>query len=487
MSLTPPLFTSAVADGPNASLFRPSDLNRITGLLTNLLGTSGATGGLLFRDSVSADGASWLAPVATGSVLVSGGAAAAPAWASSLTSLTLNNVNGASPVGWWKHDPTINGTIGTAAGNVGGYTFAGIYQPVQFPNGPGGEPNYIDDTWHIGVNLGTLAGGVGRADLTKPNLSLSFESKFYQSGVFAQEFHLQGCTSDGATTFRPMGFFVAHDASDIGCQFTLDRFLVSSKAGVGQLQLSTTNASLDLGTTAAPIKIRFVKNNAAAIQQQRASGASFVDLLYLDASDVATIAAPLNVVSSRKLAPEPTPNAPTEFAILQPTNAQTGDIVLSLAGPVVTGNLNGVRVRAQASALLQQEFNNQGAGDSRILVAVEGAGDPTIKFDINGGGRWSIGPDNSDEDKLKFSTGFSVGSGDRLTITANGNVGIGTASPNANAILDAQSTTKAFIPPRMTSTQRDAVASPTAGMVIYNSTTNKLNVYTTAWEAVTSA
>ena len=58
---------------------------------------------------------------------------------------------------------------------------------------------------------------------------------------------------------------------------------------------------------------------------------------------------------------------------------------------------------------------------------------------------------------------------------------------NANAVLDVQSTTKAFMPPRMTTTQRDNIASPTAGMVLYNSTTNKLNVYTTAWEAVTSA
>lgn len=70
---------------------------------------------------------------------------------------------------------------------------------------------------------------------------------------------------------------------------------------------------------------------------------------------------------------------------------------------------------------------------------------------------------------------------------ASGNVVIGASTGNANAILDVQSTTKAFMPPRMTTTQRDAIPSPTAGMVIYNTTTNKLNVYTTAWEAVTSS
>ena len=51
--------------------------------------------------------------------------------------------------------------------------------------------------------------------------------------------------------------------------------------------------------------------------------------------------------------------------------------------------------------------------------------------------------------------------------------------------LDVASTTAAFSPPRMTTTQRDAIASPAAGMVIYNITTNVLNFYNgSAWGAV---
>jgi hypothetical protein len=56
----------------------------------------------------------------------------------------------------------------------------------------------------------------------------------------------------------------------------------------------------------------------------------------------------------------------------------------------------------------------------------------------------------------------------------------------ASAIVEIQSTTKGFLPPRMTTTQRNAIASPAAGLMIYNTTTAKLNVYTTAWEAITS-
>jgi uncharacterized protein (TIGR02145 family) len=53
-------------------------------------------------------------------------------------------------------------------------------------------------------------------------------------------------------------------------------------------------------------------------------------------------------------------------------------------------------------------------------------------------------------------------------------VGIGTVSPNTSAKLDVESTTQGFLPPRMTTTQRNAIASPAAGLTIYNTTVNCL-------------
>ncbi|MBU2527716.1 MAG: hypothetical protein KKC03_14055 [Bacteroidetes bacterium] len=72
----------------------------------------------------------------------------------------------------------------------------------------------------------------------------------------------------------------------------------------------------------------------------------------------------------------------------------------------------------------------------------------------------------------------------RFIVQRGGNVGIGTTGPNANAILDVTSVTKAFMPPRMTTAQRDAIASPTEGMVIFNITTHVLDSYYTSWAAV---
>jgi hypothetical protein len=76
---------------------------------------------------------------------------------------------------------------------------------------------------------------------------------------------------------------------------------------------------------------------------------------------------------------------------------------------------------------------------------------------------------------------------ERMRIDSAGRVGIGT-TPNNAAILDLSSNSRGFLPPRMGTTQRNAISSPVAGLIVYNTSTNKLNFYNgTAWEAVTSA
>lgn len=61
------------------------------------------------------------------------------------------------------------------------------------------------------------------------------------------------------------------------------------------------------------------------------------------------------------------------------------------------------------------------------------------------------------------------------------------ADPDASAMLELEGVTQGFLPNRVTTTERDAIATPSEGLVIYNLTTHKLNVYTTEWEEITSA
>ena len=51
------------------------------------------------------------------------------------------------------------------------------------------------------------------------------------------------------------------------------------------------------------------------------------------------------------------------------------------------------------------------------------------------------------------------------------------SAPDPSAMLDVKSTSQGFLPPRMTTAQRDAVTSPTAGLTIYNTTNNCNETY----------
>ena len=88
---------------------------------------------------------------------------------------------------------------------------------------------------------------------------------------------------------------------------------------------------------------------------------------------------------------------------------------------------------------------------------------------------------------LDGTTGMPNGQGTQLfTVMGSGSLGIGTI-PNASAAIDISSTTKALIFPRMTTTQKNAIASPVEGMVVYDLTLHKLCVRgASGWETITS-
>jgi len=90
------------------------------------------------------------------------------------------------------------------------------------------------------------------------------------------------------------------------------------------------------------------------------------------------------------------------------------------------------------------------------------------------------------------SNGDGTGNQRRIGLWASriymdGAVGIGTPSPAATALLDLTSTTKGFLPPRMTTVQRDAIASPATGLMIFNTTAAQYQFWNgTAWSGLGS-
>ena len=114
-----------------------------------------------------------------------------------------------------------------------------------------------------------------------------------------------------------------------------------------------------------------------------------------------------------------------------------------------------------------------------LIQAQVGIGTPTpsSKLEVIGAGTTSA------------TTALKVGSASStiLTVRNDGNVGIGTSSHHASAQLDLSSTTKGFLPPRMTTTERSAISATGAasGLVVYNTTINQLEYYNgTTWTAL---
>jgi hypothetical protein len=79
--------------------------------------------------------------------------------------------------------------------------------------------------------------------------------------------------------------------------------------------------------------------------------------------------------------------------------------------------------------------------------------------------------------KFYVSCGGNLKATSTILTDANGATTI-----SASAILEAVSTTKGFLPPRMTTTQKNAISSPAAGLQVYDSTLNQMSYYNgTTW------
>jgi uncharacterized protein (TIGR02145 family) len=58
-----------------------------------------------------------------------------------------------------------------------------------------------------------------------------------------------------------------------------------------------------------------------------------------------------------------------------------------------------------------------------------------------------------------------------------GQVGIGTSQPDSSAKLDVNSNSQGFLPPRMTTEERDSIPNPAAGLIIFNTDTHCINFF----------
>ncbi|NBU58520.1 MAG: tail fiber domain-containing protein [Betaproteobacteria bacterium] len=118
---------------------------------------------------------------------------------------------------------------------------------------------------------------------------------------------------------------------------------------------------------------------------------------------------------------------------------------------------------------------NNGNGTASINVASDSFFGFNSQANMNGGGRdTGIFREAAGVISLYGVTGNH--SKTSLATLYTGLTGIGTTTPHASALLDITSTTKGFLPPRMTTVQAAAIASPADGLMVYDTDTGTLKL-----------
>ena len=75
---------------------------------------------------------------------------------------------------------------------------------------------------------------------------------------------------------------------------------------------------------------------------------------------------------------------------------------------------------------------------------------------------------------------------ERMRITSSGSILINTTTAVPSSLLTLVSNTQGFLPPVMTTAQKNAITSPATGLVVFDSTLGKLCVYSGGWQTITS-
>ena len=145
-----------------------------------------------------------------------------------------------------------------------------------------------------------------------------------------------------------------------------------------------------------------------------------------------------------------------------------------------TNSLHGLSVTNNAEVYIGRNslfyINDTSTGGYTFSIAASNSG---IAFTNSAGASRPV--------SFSMNTGEILRIHQSYTAIVTNNFLVGTTTDVASSKLTVESTTQGFLPPRMTTTQKNAIASPASGLVVYDTTLGKLCVRgASAWETITS-
>ena len=155
---------------------------------------------------------------------------------------------------------------------------------------------------------------------------------------------------------------------------------------------------------------------------------------------------------------------------------------IQLQGPTAFIGENSIFKNLGVGCFSHKDYNSSNAfgfcqnssGNATIGIATK------ANFAVGGTNRFEIATATTNFQSFVNNGNFTVDTNTFFVDATADSVGIGTITPVQAFQID--STTKGFLPPRMTTTQKNAITPQTPGLVIFDTTTNSLNVRnSTGW------
>ena len=345
----------------------------------------------------------------------------------------------------------------------------------------------------------------GRLELTTTNLTSSY--LLIKNSTTSNELTLRAANTDSLIGFNNRLFFLTsttltiNQAGNVGIGISnpTTKFQVAS----GTVALNSTSGNTLIGTTT-DAGFRLDVNGTARVQGN-------LDLLFTSVTNNPY----LNIFSETQTNSRPivfntagtTGGAASGYEFRAGFGGSNGSTAFRIWGGSTTSTRVGIGNLTESNLQggnAQVYINSQITGGRNAGVRITPPSTSTtefsgIQFDIinkdsNGGAfigsQYNPLTNGYDTDLVILTTGTSPNSYSQ-TARFMGKynsfyVGTDKTLAVASAKMQVESTTQGFLPPRMTTTQKNAIASPAAGLVVYDTTLNKLCVFTTTWETITS-
>jgi hypothetical protein len=299
-----------------------------------------------------------------------------------------------------------------------------------------------------------------------------WENKTVETALGYTPFELPSLTS-GSVLFSN-GTTIAQDNAQLFWNDTNNRLGIGTNAPTAQLDVKGNVVFGDTSTNQSSLVVSTPYSNTSAVNMLSLKALGKISIVFGPGNVQCSSIGGLNIS-----------NQYFESGLFFST--ATGGVLNERMRIVQTGN---VLINTTTDAGFKLDVN----GTARVSGVVTG----TSFTATSNGDSFKVGSfnvlDYGNGCRINYASGaqkvtiYSNASGGGMILHNSGNVSIGsTATEVTSAIFNVPSTTKGFLPPRMTTTEKNAIATPAVGLIIFDVTLNKLCVRgVSAWETITS-